>query len=227
MVAVMTELAEGVLPEPIFELLVANVYAIGFIFVVLGRSELFTEHTALAVLPVLNGRASLGELARLWGLIYSSNLLGAALFALLATQVGPALGVISPETFHEIGQRLIGYNGWTILLSGLLAGWLMGLLSWLVAAGRDTISQIVMVWLVTTAIGFGHFHHAIVGSVEVLAGLFVSQGINWGDYLHFLFWATIGNSIGGVVFVALIKYSHVISSSDQPEDVQLEQEAQD
>jgi formate/nitrite transporter FocA (FNT family) len=41
----------------------------GFLFVILGRSELFTEHTTLAVLPVLDGRASLRQLGRLWGLI--------------------------------------------------------------------------------------------------------------------------------------------------------------
>ena len=52
--AVMRTLTEGALAEPVVELLVANMYAVGFIFVVLGRSELFTEQTTLAVLPVLN-----------------------------------------------------------------------------------------------------------------------------------------------------------------------------
>ena len=85
-----------------------------------------------------------------------------------------------------------------------MAGWLMGLLSWLVAAGRDTISQVVLVWMVTAAIGLGHFHHAIAGSVEVLAGIFVG-GATLGDYGHFLLWATLGNIVGGPVFVAMIK----------------------
>jgi formate/nitrite transporter FocA (FNT family) len=226
MVAVMTELSADSLPKPVFELLVANVYALGYVFVVLGRSELFTEHTTLAVLPVLNGRASLTKLIRLWALIYASNLVGAALFAGLAVEVGPALGVISLDTFDSVGRRLIGYDGWTMMLSGLLTGWLMGLLSWLVAASRDTISQIIVVWLVTTAIGFGHFHHSIAGSVEVLAGIFAGQGISWGDYLHFIGWTTLGNSIGGIVFVALIKYSHVIHSSSQPEEIHLEDETE-
>jgi formate-nitrite transporter family protein len=91
-------------------------------------------------------------------------------------------------------------------LSAILAGWLMGLLSWLVAAGRDTISQIVLVWLITTAIGFARLHHAIVGTVEVLAGAFAGQGITAGDFGHFLLFATLGNIAGGVVFVAFLKY---------------------
>ncbi len=65
-------------------------YAVGFIFVVLGRSELFTEQTTLAVLPVLSRRVSPVRLLRLWGIVYSGNLLGATLFAWLITIIGPA-----------------------------------------------------------------------------------------------------------------------------------------
>lgn len=57
---------------------------------------------------------------------------------------------------------MVEHPGWVILLSGVLAGWLMGLLSWLVAASRDTIGQIFIVALVTTAIGIAHLHHAEV-----------------------------------------------------------------
>ncbi len=194
------------------ELLVANMYSIGFIIVIVGRSELFTEHTALAVMPLLSGQTTLKELGRLWALVYSSNLVGGALIALLIVVTGPALGVIVEPVFGEIALRLVDHNWWTILLSAILAGWLMGMVSWLVAASRDTISQIVIVWLVTTAIGFSHLHHSIVGSVEVLAGLFAGQGITLAQFGHFLLWATLGNSIGGAVFVALVKYSHVIRS---------------
>ena len=73
----MLTLMHDALPEPITKLLVANMYSVGFIFVILGRLELFTEHTTLAFLPVLNRRASLRSLGRLWGLIYCSNLVGA------------------------------------------------------------------------------------------------------------------------------------------------------
>jgi formate/nitrite transporter FocA (FNT family) len=104
-----------------------------------------------------------------------------------------------------------------MFLSAVLAGWLMGLLSWLVAAGRDTISQIVIVWLVTTAIGFAGLHHVILGTVEVLSGAFSGQGINVNDFGRFLLWSTLGNAFGGVFFVALIKYGHAqANESDEP-----------
>ena len=95
-------------------------------------------------------------------------------------------------------------------MSGLLAGWLMGLLSWLVAASRDTISQIVLTWLIASVIGYTRLHHVVVGSVEVLAGVFSAQEVPIAKYLHFIFWTTIGNSLGGPFFVAIIKYSHAI-----------------
>lgn len=208
LMAVMLTNTRGILPEPVEAILVANMYAVGFIFVVVGRSELFTEQTTLAVLPVLNRRATLRALLRLWIVVYFSNLLGAVVFAGLATVIGPPLGVIEPSAFGVIAHRLTDHSGVTITLSAILAGWLMGLVSWLVAATRDTISQIVLVWLVTTSIGFAGLHHAVLGTVEVMAGVFSGQGVSTSDVGKFLFCATLGNILGGAVFVACLKYGH-------------------
>ncbi len=206
LMAAMLTLAEGRLPEPVVRLLVANMYSAGFIFVILGRSELFTEQTTLAILPVLRGRATARELLRLWGVVYVANLIGAAAFAGIAVVIGPAMRVIDPAAFGTIAHRMTDHSGAVVFASGVLAGWLMGLVSWLVAAGRDTISQIAVVWLVTTAIGFLGLHHVVLGSVEVLAGAFAGQGIAPADVGRFLLWATLGNAVGGTVFVGVIKY---------------------
>lgn len=206
LMAVMLTNVEGQISRPVGNLLVAAMSSIGFIFVILGRSELFTEQTTLAVLPVLNGRATIGRLLRLWGIVYVANVIGGAIFAFMATRIGPSLGVIEPFIFEEIARKLTDHPSGAIFFSGLLAGWLMGLLSWLIAAGRDTISQIVLVAIVTTSIGFANLHHAILGTVEVLAGVFAHQGTTLADYGHFLLWSTLGNTVGGVVFVAFIKY---------------------
>jgi formate-nitrite transporter family protein len=214
LMAVVHTLTDGVLSKPVSEILVALTYASGFLFVVLGRSELFTEHTTLAVLPVLDRRASLAQLGRLWGLVYIANQVGAAAFAAFLVFLGPRLGVIEPRVFGEIASGLVEHPGWVILLSGVLAGWLMGLLSWLVAASRDTIGQIFIVLLVTTAIGLCHLHHAVVGTAEVLAGVFSGQGATLADFGKFLLWATLGNMLGGFFFVALIKFGHIRSSSE-------------
>ncbi len=208
LMATIETLARGELPTAVTRLLVANMYSFGFILVILGRSELFTEQTSLAIMPVLNGRASLAALARVWVFVYTGNLLGAALTAGLISQSGTQLGDFSHETLGSIAHKVIDHPAHVMLISGVLAGWLMGLLSWLVAAARDTISQLVIIWLVTTVIGLGHLHHAVLGSVEVLAGVFSSSEITLADFGRFLLWTTLGNAIGGPVFVAILKYTH-------------------
>ena len=207
-VALVVTLTHGALPEPVVALLRANAYAIGFIFVIFGRSELFTEHTTLAMLPVLDARATLRQLGRLWILVYAANIVGTVLFGGLLAIVGPALGVIEPAALATIATEIVDHPTWVILLSAVLAGWMMGLVSWLVTAGRETISEIFFVWLVTAMIGFGHLHHCIVGSAELATAWFATSAISLADYGRAVGTATIGNIIGGVVFVAVIKYAH-------------------
>jgi len=207
LVAIMRTLVDGQVSKPLAEILTASMYAMGFIFVVLGRSELFTEQTTLAVLPVLNGQASARSLLRLWGTVYVANLAGTAIFAWLMLLVGPASGVISPRAIGELAAGHSDHPWNVILLSAIFAGWLMGLLSWLVAAARDTVSQILLVWLITSAIGFAHLQHVIVGSVQMFAAFYSGQAAA-AQVGHFLLWATLGNIVGGSVFVALIKFSH-------------------
>lgn len=212
LMAAMLSSIKGIFPGPVTHIILANLYSIGFILVILGRSELFTEHTALAVLPVLDGHAGIGELLRVWGIVFGGNIAGAVLIAMVAAWIAPAMGIISTSSLEEIAIPMIKHKWWLMLISAVLAGWLMGELAWLMAAGRDTISQIVFVWLVTTAIGYIGLHHSIAGTVEVLAGVFASPSLHWTDFCYFLFWATLGNAIGGSVFVALIKYGHASQS---------------
>ena len=208
--AVLTLLPAG--GEALFlqRLMLGASYAIGFILVVLGRSELFTEQTTLAVLPVLHGSADLRQLGRLWGIVYAGNLVGAAIFAAIAALAGPALGAIDHAAFAHIAARTVSPEGWVIFVSGALAGWLMGLLSWLVSAARDTIGQLLVVVVITGSIGFLGLHHSIVGTTEVLAGIFAGGPVTLVSFMRFLALATVGNAFGGVVFVAVLKYSHAV-----------------
>lgn len=214
LMAVMATLLTGALGEPVTELLMANIYSIGFIFVILGRSELFTEHTTLAVLPVLDRQASLSQLGRLWGVVYVGNVVGGALIAWFAVLVFPKTGVVDPAAFTKIAAGLTDHTLLVMVASGVFAGWLMGLLSWLVAAAQETISRVFFVWLIASAIGFAHLPHCIAGNVEVLLGLFASPEISLVDYGRFLSGATVGNIIGGTIFVALLKYGHVVRGGD-------------
>lgn len=213
--AVIATQADGELSRLVKELLLAAAYSVGFVFVVMGRSALFTEQTTSAVLPVLARRASPAQLMRLWGLVLAGNLAGAAAIAAIIALLGPSMGIIEAKAFAEIASKLLGAPWWIMLISAAAAGWLMGLLAWLVVAGRDTVSQIVAVVLTTFVIGFAGFHHSIAGSIEVLMAVFAAAGPDWGAYGTFLFWAVLGNALGGVFFVALLKFGHVSASAER------------
>lgn len=197
------------------ELLIANCYPIGFLFVVLGRSELFTEHTSLAVLPMLSGQATVSSVARLWALVFGANLLGTLGFAALMVNIGPAIQVLDADVLRRMARAACTDRPLPMFASGVLAAWLMGLLSWLVTAARDTISQVVVVWVVAAVIGLARLHHAILGSVTMLSGVFTGA-VTWLDYGYFMLWTTLGNAVGGVVFVALLKYGHASRGPARP-----------
>lgn len=208
LMAMVITLFQGILGESYLHVATSLMYPFGFMLVVLGRSELFTEHTTLAVLPVLKGKASIMQLLQLWGIIYLSNIAGGALFAVIIAQLAGFAGFIDSSALVKIQQTMTDHSFGAILTGAILAGWLMGLLAWLVAAARETISQIIVIFVITFAIGFIGLHHCIVGNVEVLSGMFVST-FEPGTYLKFLGTATLGNAIGGVIFVAILKYSHI------------------
>ena len=190
-------------------LAIAFSYPLGFIFVVIGRSELFTEHTTLAVVPVLNGNTSFISLLKLWGVVLFGNIIGGYFFGLLIILIAPSMGIIEPEAFYHLANKMVKCDWYIIFGSAVIAGWLMGLLSWLMNSSKDTISRIVVVILVTATIGIGGLHHSVVGSIEVFTGLVTSSAIKINDYFIFQLFATLGNMAGGVFFVAIVKYSHI------------------
>ena len=194
------------------QLLIANAYTVGFVFVILGRSELFTEHTTLAIIPVLDRQRSVAALGRTWGVIYAGNLVGGVVFAGVAAIVGPEFGIFEPAVLSEVVAPYVTHSTLGVFGGAILAGWLMGLLSWLVTAVRDSISRIFFVWFITLLIGFTHLPHSILGYIEMAAAVFATPlGID--ALARFLLLATLGNAIGGVVFVALVKYGHVARGS--------------
>ena len=199
-------LFNGQVSNEILHVLISLAYPIGFIFVIIGRSELFTEHTTLAILPVLNKTASIKSLFILWGIILIGNLIGGYIFGAILAYFAPAIGIISFEAFAHLAHKVIDIPLQLILISAIIAGWLMGLLSWLAASSQETISRLFMIVLITATIGIGGLHHSIVGSIEVFSGLLIDPTIGIMDYLSFEAVSILGNALGGVFFVGIMKY---------------------
>jgi formate-nitrite transporter family protein len=204
-------LGQGVLmaalPDTAWRPLVASFgYTLGFIFVTMGRQQLFTETTLTVMLPVLHGTHRLSEVARYWAIVFAANIVGTLLFA--GAMMIPHL--VRPEllqSFSDLGVKAVepGFAG--VLVKGVIAGWLIALMVWLMPAAAS--ARILVIVAVTWLIAAGEFSHVIAGSGE--AAVAAMQGaIGWQDYaLGFLLPAFIGNSVGGVVFVALLNHAQV------------------
>lgn len=216
--AMVLTFAGGFSSELTKQITLAGISSIPFLFVVIGQTELFTAHSTMAVLPVLDGRASVADLGRIWSVTYVSNLLGCLAFVVLITAIGEPMGIAEPTAFESLARALVMLPWWIITLSGVVAGWLMGLATWLSAASRDTIGRIVFVILTTAAIGFGPFHHVILGTTEVLTAVVLDTSITLESFGIFLLCTTIGNVIGGSVFVGLLNYGH-IAFGGEPKDI--------
>lgn len=196
----------GSLDEQMVFKLFSIVYPIGFILVILGKSALFTEQTSVLALPVLNGQRSIWELLRVWSLVIVGNIIGGMFFAYFIGNLAPKMHLFTTETMVSVGTHVLNYDWWVLLLSAITAGWLMGLLTWLLNSIINSITRVFLIFMITGVIGFGGFHHSIVGNIEVFGALLHSDAISITDYLWFLFLTLSGNGIGGAVVVGLFKY---------------------
>lgn len=183
------------------------IYPAGFIAVIIGRSQLFTENTLYPVVLVLDERGHLLQTLRLWGVVFAANVVGALVFAFLAigTQaLRPEISAALVNLGVEAAQGGFAHLFW----SGVVGGWLIALVAWMVTASHWTIGQVVMIWLLTFVLGIGHFAHCIVTSCEILSAT-LAGALSAGAYFHWLLPATLGNIAGGVGIVSMLNYGQV------------------
>jgi formate/nitrite transporter FocA (FNT family) len=187
----------------------AAVYPLGFILVIIGRSQLFTENTLEPVIPVLANpsRETLAKMLRLWAIVLFGNMAGSAAFGSLFANTA----VVSPAvraSMLDLGQMLIGGTFGGNFYHAIFAGWLIALTAWLVAATTQTGAQIFLIWLTTAPIAALNFRHSIAGSVEVFF-VAASGHATWAAAGMFIVAAVLGNVAGGVTFVAMLNHGQV------------------
>lgn len=185
---------------------VAFMYSVGFVFVVLSETDLYTELDVRAAFPVFADAASVTGLGRLYVYTIVFNVLGGILASLVMVYVATAYGIVDPSALSHLASVYTMRSTWELFLGGILAGWLMGLLAWLAIAADGTTSRIFFTVLITSAIAFMHLPHSIAGNVEMFMGLLVDSPVTWVNYGRFLLATLVGNAIGGVVFVGLLAY---------------------
>jgi formate-nitrite transporter family protein len=210
-------IAEGLLrshlPEaPWRPLLVSLGYPFGYLIVILGRQQLFTENTLTAVIPLLAYRdiATGIRTLRLWSIVLAANLAGAHLGAWTLAHAH----IFPPDVqsaFAEIGREAASVTPGAAILKGILAGWLIAMVVWLLASARG--GHIAIIAILTYLVGLGQFTHVIAGSVEALF-LVMSGASGWGHWAAGYFLPTLlGNILGGVSLVSLLNHAQVVSGS--------------
>ncbi|SMO97594.1 formate/nitrite transporter family protein [Gracilimonas mengyeensis] len=183
-------------------------YSIGFLIVILGRQQLFTENTLIPVLQVLNEKSwsVFRNLARLWGIVFFANIVGTMLFSFAIA----SLSIFDPSVYthlSEIAHTVVSHAPWETFFRAIFAGWLIALIIWLLPFAQEARFWVIII--ITYVIGIGGFSHIIAGSVEGFYGLWIGQ-MYWGEFLFNFFIPTAtGNIVGGVALVAVINYAQV------------------
>jgi formate-nitrite transporter family protein len=197
------------LPDAPWRPLVASFgYTTGFLIVVLGRQQLFTENTLTGVIPLLTrrDRATLIALLRLWVVVLLANLLGAGLFAALAA-LAPIFEPNLHRDFLEIGEAAAAGSFFVLFVKAVLAGWLIALMVWLLP-GSGSARPIVIV-LITYIVALGGFSHIIAGSVDVLYLVMASEKSFLSYLADFVLPVLAGNIVGGSALVAMLNHAQV------------------
>lgn len=193
-------------------------YPLGFIVVIIGRSQLFTENTLYPVALVLAERKELWNTLRLWAIVLPSNVLGALAFAALIslTHAGsPALVQAIAGLGVESSHKALSVIFWT----GVMGGWIIATAAWLVSSSHSITGSVIIIWVLTFLVGLGNFAHCIASSGELFTAVLTHQ-LPWLDYPRWLSAAVAGNICGGVLMVTLLEYGQAMFGRNLKEETE-------
>jgi formate/nitrite transporter FocA (FNT family) len=207
-------LLQSHLPDTPWRPLISRLgYCLGFLIVILGRQQLFTENTLTVILPLLLRKdlITFSRVLRLWGVVLALNLVGTYLFALVLGSVAIFPAQIH-QTFTAIGLSHLGASFGITFARAIFAGWLIALMVWLLPGAESARVSIIII--ITYLVGLGGLNHIIAGSTTMLY-LVVTHSISWATYFTGFFFPTIlGNILGGVSLVAALGHAQVVGGKE-------------
>ena len=188
----------------------ALAFAIGLVFLVVGRSELFSENffDPVAIAIDRGDRSAWGRLAALWGITLALNLVGGCVMvAILA--VDGTLPSGAHDVLATVAEEIVGKGGLATFTRGIAAGTLITLLSYLLHAVDTVGSRIALAYLVGFVLALGPFDHVVVSGLHLLFGVWLGGDVTYGDIGRTILLSGSGNLIGGVVLMTLTHTAQV------------------
>jgi formate/nitrite transporter FocA (FNT family) len=211
-IAIASLTAAGAVPAPATLFIGKMFYPLGFIAVILGRSQLFTENTLYPVALVLAEQNHFWKTMWLWAVVLPFNVVGALAFASLASLTG-ALSPSVVQWLSQLGLDAVHHSGATIFWSGVMGGWIIATVAWLVSGSHSITGSVMVIWMLTFVVGLGNFAHCIAASGEVFAAILTGRA-PWVAFPRWFLPAVAGNICGGVGMVTLLEYGQVIVGKD-------------
>lgn len=183
-------------------------YPVGFIVVILGRSQLFTENTLYPVALVLAEKREFWNTLRLWAAVLPANVAGAFCFAMLAGRTS-ALSPVAVDALSQLGANAITHPPAQVFWSGVIAGWIIALAAWLVSGSHSITGSVMVIWILMFLVGLGNFAHCVATSCEIFVTLLTNHA-PWTAFPGWFFPAVSGNICGGVGLVTILEYGQVM-----------------
>ncbi len=188
----------------------AIAFGLGFIALGLARSELFTENFLVPIAPIVARRARVWSLLRLWLGTLVMNLVGGWVMTLI---VITALPETRPAAI-TLGEHFVhGGITMTSFASAVLGGVIITLMTWMQHGADSPVAKIIVAEGAGFLLAAGHLNHAIVASLEMFAALHAGATFGYGVWLGLLAWAVLGNVLGGILFVTVLRLVQVGSTA--------------
>jgi nitrite transporter len=172
--------------------------------VIFAGSELFTGSNLVLTLGVLSRRATVGQLASNWFWTFIGNLAGSMLLAWMVVESGVLDNDPIKSFVVSVTSTKMNIPPVPLFLRAILANWLVCLGVWMAARTKSETARILMIWWCMFTFITSGYEHSIANMCGLLLGLLLgpSETVTWTGYWYNLGLATLGNVVGGAVFVA-------------------------
>jgi formate/nitrite transporter FocA (FNT family) len=183
-------------------LLAGLAFGVGFVALLLARSELFTEGFLVPVTAVVAGRASAPQLGKLWVGTLVGNLVGGWLLMWVVVHALPDLRATAVESATTFVSAPLDLQSAAL---AFLAGIAITVMTRMQHGTTSDPAKIVAAFGGALVLAGLQLFHSILDSLVVFAALQAGAPFGYGDWLAWFWYTTLLNMAGGLLVVTLLR----------------------